>query len=250
MSRPRAARIAVERDSDRVRIVALDGSDFVRPRLLRADGHHVSVAFVSSSATLLAGDDLRIDIDVGPGVSLELVEPSGMVAYNARGGQASWSACVRVGDDAHVTWAAAPFVVAGGADVLRRTEIELADGASMLLRELLVLGRHNEVGGCVRSMLEASLASVPLLVEDLDLREPLRRSAPGILGSARVLGTVALLGVCRPPSECVHETSLAGPGALARCIATDAHTAWNQLAPVWRRWHGVVNSPIWDTHAS
>ncbi len=244
MNRPRAARLAVERDGHRVRIVALDGSDFVRPRLLRTDGPHVSVALVSVSATLLAGDDLRIDVDVGPGVSLELVEPSGMVAYNARGGRASWSARIRLGGAAHVTWAAAPFVVAGGADVLRRTEIDLADGASMLLREMLVLGRQDEVGGRVRSTLCASLAGVPLLVEDLDLRESAARSAPGILGRARVLGTIALLGVERPGSDYVHETSLAGPGALARSVSQDAHTASDALAPIWARWRAVVESRI------
>lgn len=244
MNRPRAARLTLERTGDRVRIVALEGSDFVRPRLLRTDGHHASIALVGVSATLLTGDDLRIDIDVGPGVSLELIEPSGMVAYNARGGQASWSARVRLGEDARVTWAAAPFVVAGGADVLRCTEIDLADGASMLLREMLVLGRHGEAGGRVRSTLGASLAGVPLLVEDLDLRDSAGRCAPETLGSARVLGTIALLGARRPSSDCVHETSLAGPGALARSVAQDAHLAADALAPIWDRWRAVVEAPI------
>ena len=43
---------------------------------------------------------------------VELVEPSGTVAYNARGGRATWSARVDVGAGGSLTWRSAPFIVA------------------------------------------------------------------------------------------------------------------------------------------
>ncbi len=72
-------------------------------------------------------------------------------------------------------------------------------GAVACLRETLVLGRTGETGGAIRSTLSvARRATRLLLVEDLDLTDPGTTSLPGLIGAARVLDTVALLGMQRP----------------------------------------------------
>lgn len=237
----RPTRVAVELDRGRAAVVDLGGGEFLAPRVLDVRGRSVRVALVGHCATLLAGDRLSLEVRVGPGVDLELVEPSGTVAYNGRGGHADWEAHVSVGSGGSLTWAAAPFVVAGGADVTRDLGLTLADGAVALLRELFVLGRSGEQGGALLSRLRVTAAGGPLLVEALDLREAGCRSRPGVLGANRVVGTAMLLGipVADPVDE--HTTPLAGAGMLARVLAQEAHEAQAVLAAPWERWRQAVS---------
>ncbi|WP_337061882.1 urease accessory protein UreD [Kineococcus sp. G2] len=204
------------------------------PRLLSRSRDGARVALVGARALLLAGDDVHLDVAVGAGCALELVEVAGTVAFDQRGGPpASWRVRVRLGAGARLSWHGEPFVVATGAAVERSTDVELAEGAVALLRETLVLGRTGERGGALLARTRAHLAGRPLLAEDLDLREPALRSSPAVLGAARCVDSVALLGT-RPPGEEPDALHLQGPGALARTLTADAHTS--ALGAVWRRW--------------
>ncbi|WP_145741879.1 urease accessory protein UreD [Saccharopolyspora dendranthemae] len=237
------AAVSVELVGGVARAEVLRAGEFLRPRLLGIDGPHVRIALVGVCASLLAGDDLRIEVRVGRGVHLELVEPAGLVAYDARGGHQRWAADVRVETGGSLVWAAAPMVIAGGADVQRSTVLELDEGARVLVSETLVLGRSGEEGGGLRSTLRCALDRRDLLVEELDLRSPELRSAPGILGDRRVLATVALLGARPDDLSSPPETALAGPGSIARALAAHAHEADAALRGTWDRWRGVVARP-------
>lgn len=83
-----ATRVVVERVGDTAVARELISGDFLAPRFVDARGLTVRIALVGHSATLLAGDDLRIEFVVAPGTCLEVIEPSGTVAYNARGDHA------------------------------------------------------------------------------------------------------------------------------------------------------------------
>jgi urease accessory protein len=234
VSRP--TRVAVDVHGGRVRATALDPGDAVMPRVLHSQGNSLTVALIGHAASLLAGDRLELDIDVGPGATLTLVEPSGTVAYDARGGHAEWSARLRVGPGGRLNWAAAPFVVACGADVIRTVDIRLEEDATAVLSELLVLGRSHEAGGAIRSHQEVWRGVTPLLIEDLDLRDLILRSRPGVLGDHRVLGTVGCYG--KRPTEIPpeHGTALAGPGALLRVLGRAAHEVLPELTRAWDCW--------------
>ena len=236
----RPTRIVIERVGDNARASDLAAGEFLTPRRIDVRGRHVQVALVGHAASLLAGDALAIEVDIAPGTHLELIEPSGTVAYNARGGRASWTADVRVGAGASLVWKAAPFVVAGGACVDRRVDIALAEGAVALLDEMVVLGRSGEVGGALFSRQRITLDGRPLLVEDLDFRSAADRSLPGVLGGRRVLCTTMLLGLATGDRVDGHITPLALPGMLARSIAEHAHEASDALAHIWAEWHAAV----------
>lgn len=240
MTRTDPARVAVDVAGGRARVTELTASPYVAPRLVELDSERVRIALVAVCATLLAGDHVRIDVRVGAGVRLELVEPTGTVAYDARGVETSWHATATVADRATLVWAGAPFVVADGASVNRRTTLDLDDGAAALVRELLVLGRSHETGGRLRAQARATHNHTPLLVEDIDLRDPDHRSVPGILGDTRVVGTVMLLGARPTTLTPPYETPLAGPGALARSLTSDAHLADHDLADAWNRWRKLL----------
>ena len=75
----------------------------------------VRLALVATQALLLAGDHVRIEVVVHGPVQLDLVETAGTVAYDMRGGSASWEVDVVLRNGARLTWDGEPFVVAAGA---------------------------------------------------------------------------------------------------------------------------------------
>lgn len=152
------------------------------------------MALVATTALLLAGDAVEIEVEVGPGARLELSEVAGTVAYHGRGVPASWRTRIRLAAGAALVVRGEPFVVADGAEVTRSLELELAPGSSALVRETLVLGRAGEVGGRLRNRTTVHRAGREVVVEDTDLDPDLRRR-PGLLGDHRVVDSLLAVGV-------------------------------------------------------
>ena len=214
-------RIGVHADRGRARLTLTGGA--IAARLIRADETGARIGLVATEALLLGGDHIDIEIDVGPGCRLELVETAGTVAYDANGVPSSWTVRIRVGAGGVLLWAGEPFVVSHGANVLRRTSIDLADGAVACLRETLVLGRSGETGGAIRSRMSVRRSERALLEEDLDLTDLQARQLPGILGSARVIDSAVLLGMRAPILPGLSQGQrfdLDGPGSVARSLGS------------------------------
>lgn len=207
-------------------------SPCLRPMLLDSGPQHARVALVPDGALLLAGDAIRFDVEVGPGVRLELVEPAGTVAFDMRGAEATWDVHLDLAQDATLVWAGEPFVVAAGARVRRSTSVRLDTGSRLALRETVVLGRHQERGGLLEQSWSAyGPGQVPLLVEQLVLDESAHR--PGILGGHRALGSVVALGVAVADEVCVAgRLDLEHGGTVWRGLAHEAHRA--VPADAWR----------------
>lgn len=221
----------------RVRVGAVDGgrvrvetdvtgpstAPALRPMLLSSDALSARISLVPDGAMLLAGDQVTVEVEVGEGASLTLVEPAGTVAYDMDGGHASWSVAIILAADATLVWAGEPFVVSAGADITRDTRVTLAPGARLALRETLVLGRHGERPGRVSTTWSAHQDDGrPLLVESLDLDA--RSLVPGLLGSHRVLASVTALGRDVPPDACPDgRLDLECGGTLWRHLAGETH---------------------------
>lgn len=195
----------------------------LRPMLLERRSDHARVCLVPEGALLLAGDGVEIDIEVEDGARLDLVEPGGTVAFDMRGATARWSVLITLGDDARLTWAGEPFVVASGADVERRTVVRVGAGARLALRETLVLGRFGEAPGRVRVMTSVVDDHGPLHVEDLPLDAT---SAAGLLGGHRVMASVLHLGPVPPTLDVVPDPDrydLHTGGTLWRRLGAEVH---------------------------
>jgi urease accessory protein len=196
----------------------------LRPMLLETSVDRARISLVPEGAMLLAGDHLDIDIAVGAGTHLEIVEPAGTVAYDMRGRHATWDVRIRLGDGASLTWAGEPFVASAGSDVRRSTSVVLGPDARLALRETMVLGRYGEWPGRVRQSTRVhDDAGTPVLVEELGL-DPV--SAPHLLGRHRVVSTILLLA---DPDEVPAGVSpesrfdLDTGGTLWRRLGTDVH---------------------------
>ncbi len=140
------------------------------------------LALVATTALLLGGDAVEIEVELGPGASVQLSEVAGTVAYHGRGSPASWHTRIRLADGAVLDWRGEPLVVADGAEVTRGLQLDLAHGARARVRETVVLGRDGERGGRLRSRSTVRRAGRELLVEDLDLDPGLRRATRSARG--------------------------------------------------------------------
>jgi len=216
--------VRVEADPDGRRpIVHLSTSGsgaMLRPRLVDLGGHAVRVALVADGALLLSGDEIRIEVVVGSGVHLDLMEPAGTIAYDMRGGSARWDVSLELLPGASIGWHGQPFVVAAGARVLRTTRVSLAADAVARIRETLVLGRSGEGPGELVTTTSMSYGDQAVLVEELSLAPG--RPRVGVLGDHRVIDTVYALG----PGT----TSIDVPAGAQRFELPVAGTMWRSLS--------------------
>lgn len=200
------------------------GGGVMRTMTLGARGPSLHLALVPERALLLAGDDVALDVTVGDGVHLHLVETAGTVAYDMRGGAARWEVRATVGDGAGLVHEALPWVSAQGSAVQRSLDLGLAGSASALLRETLVLGRHGEHPGVLRSRTRVHRDGNPVLVEDLD--------ATG-LAPSRVLDAVYAFGIPSEPVPGVTRLVTAEGDVIHRSLAGDAHRVSGAIDRVW-----------------
>lgn len=225
----RSTRLVVEPAAGRPRVRTETSGDPARPCLramtLSSAPGVARVCLIPDGALLLAGDQIRLDVEVGPGVRLDLLEPAGTVAYDMRGASATWDVRLELASDATLVWAGEPFVVAAGARVSRNTRVRLGDGARLAVRETLVLGRDRERSGELdQTWTATSTDGRELLVEELRLDGAVHR--PGILGGHRVLGSVLAFGIGLPPEVCdAGRLDLEDGGIVWRRLAAEAHSA-------------------------
>jgi urease accessory protein len=184
---------------------------------------------VSSAAGPLGGDDLCLDLEVGPGAHLTVRTVAAAVVLP---GTSHWTVTARVAPGAVLEFRPEPTVVASGADHHLDFHADVAAGGRLVLREELVLGRYGECGGRVTARTTVDLAGAPLLRHEvrLDGADPLTAS-PAVLGPARAYGTVLRCGEpagVRDPGSPPRTgpgwavLTLDGPGELLTAIAATA----------------------------
>ena len=243
--------VAVEPGVGRPRLTLVGGA--LAPRVLSSDATGARVALVATTALLLGGDRVEVELRVGPGAWLEIVETAGTVAYDADGELSTWTVRAAVGAGGLLLWHGEPLVVSSGANTLRDSSFDLGESATVCLRETLVLGRSGEQGGALRTRTTARRGGVPLLVEELDLTELVDRRQPGMLGGTTIVDTVTWLGGPSPLVPTVDPGSrfeLADhAGTVARVLRRDTAgsparawwAAWSRAARVAYREHPAVS---------
>ena len=236
----RTARVALVPDDTRrggpARLDLRGG--LVSPRVVRQGAASAEVALIATTATLLGGDELRLSVEVGPGLRLDLRDVAGTVAYHGRGAGCLVEVALTVHPGAVLVWAGEPLVVCDGARVVRTLDVDVADTGRLLLRDRVALGRTGETGGDLTCRTTMAYAARPALVEELTLRGG-SGAGTGVLGGARVVDSVTALG-WRPADPGRDVFSLHEPGALARQLATDAHHS--TLGRTWDAWARALPS--------
>jgi urease accessory protein len=210
-----------------------------------------AVYLVGGAAGPIGGDSLHLRIDVRDGATLRVRTAAAAVALPGLDGLESvLRVTATVGAGARLEYLPEPVVVAAGARHATDIRVTLAEGASLLLRDELILGRHGEPGGTSRTSLRADYAGRPLLRQALEVSGTDAASlGPAILAGHRAVGALlragaglhatqtpggALAAVAdpsrpagTPPMFAVMR--LAGPGILVTALADDAVTLRQRL---------------------
>jgi urease accessory protein len=187
-----------------------------------------AVWLAQGAAGPLNGDDVELSVEVPDGCSLRLrAVASTLVLPSLAGGVARITVRASVGAGASLELLLEPVVVADRARVELVTVLDLAEDATLLWREEVVLGRHGEAGGEATTRVDVTRAGKPLLRNGIhvDGATPAVRG-PAVLGGGRAFGN--LLGVGRPPAPTVTPgrdhafLALTGGGWLLTAVATSA----------------------------
>lgn len=193
----------------------------LRPQVVASGPDRCRIGLLATTALLLGGDVVELEVRVGPGGRLDLFDVAGTVAYHGRGEPSAWHVRLDVAEGGVLTYAGEPFVVGDGADVTRTLEVDLAGDAAVVLRDTVVLGRSGQVGGRLRSTTAVQVAGRPVLLEDQRLDPDRLRAAPGMLAAHRVLDTIIQLGSAGPTPTCATTYALVdGAGTLTRWLGT------------------------------
>jgi urease accessory protein len=185
------------------------------------------VHLVHGAGGPLGGDVLSLDVAIGPGAALAVRSAGATMVQPGRGGgPARWDTTVAVGAGGHLDWAPEPTVVTDGAAFETSLRLTLGAGASALVREVVVLGRHGRAGGAHRGHLAVTLDGEPVLAHTtvLDGADPALTGPAGTAG-ARAVGTLLTAGTDRCPDGLGERpgvrwawTALDGPGAVLLAV--------------------------------
>jgi urease accessory protein len=145
---------------------------------------------VASGAGPVGGDDLHVDVDVGPGASLVVRSAAASMVLPGPSNKPS-SLRVRARVRGSLRWEPEPTILVAGCDHRTTTMIDLAAGATLVWREVIVLGRHDEPTGSLLQRLHVDVDGTPLLRSEL----PVGPRWPGAGGPAGTDGALVVTSV-------------------------------------------------------
>ena len=151
-----------------------------------------AVYVIGGAAGPIGGDDLSLRISVAEGAFLRVRTAAASIALPGPDGLESvLRLSVSVGPGARLEYLPEPVVVTAGARHATVVSVSLDEGASLLLREELLLGRHGEDGGATRLVLRVDYAGRPLLRQSLEVSGTDDASlGPAVLAGHRAVGTL------------------------------------------------------------
>ena len=119
----------------------LHESGSLRVRFPSPEAEGLSAMFVNTAGGIAGGDRFDIDIAVGEGSSLAVTTAAAEKVYRAQGPAAEVNIALKAAAGAHLSWLPQETILFDRARVARRIDIDLAEGASLLLCEIVVFGR-------------------------------------------------------------------------------------------------------------
>jgi urease accessory protein len=120
---------------------ALHESGSLRVRFPSPDGEGLSAVFVNTAGGVAGGDRFDISVAAGEGTQLTLTTAAAEKVYRAADDAAELSITLEAKDGARLAWLPQETILFDRARLSRSFEIDLAEGASLLLCEIVVFGR-------------------------------------------------------------------------------------------------------------
>lgn len=215
------------------------------PRRGTAGAHDTAttVHIVGSATTPLAGDDVELDVRVGPGAALVLTGVAAAVALPGAGRTSASTVRVDLAEGASLQYLPEPTVVTARADHRTLLHVTLHPTARLRAHEVLVGGRSGEPSGrwvgTTRLVERAHpapgrVADRVLLHQSQELGDADLTASTAHLAGRRVLATEVLVWGNDAADGAVGDwwslTPLRGRGSLAAAVGHDAVEAQRALA--------------------
>jgi urease accessory protein len=119
----------------------LHESGSLRVRFPSPEAEGLSAVFVNTAGGVAGGDRFDIDISTGPGSRLAVTTAAAEKIYRAEGPAAQLNIALKAEAGSHLAWLPQETILFDRARVERSIDIDLAEGASLLLCEIVVFGR-------------------------------------------------------------------------------------------------------------
>lgn len=124
----------------------------LRVRFPSPETSALSAVLVNTAGGIAGGDRFSIAIDAQPNSALTLTTAAAEKVYRSQGPAATIDVKLQVAPGARLAWLPQETILFDRAKLTRRIDIDLADGASLLLAEIVVFGRtamdETMRGGC------------------------------------------------------------------------------------------------------
>jgi len=119
----------------------LHESGSLRVRFPSPEDQGLSGVFVNTAGGVAGGDRFDIEISAAESARLTLTTAAAEKVYRAPGAPAQLNIALTAGAGAHLSWLPQETILFDRARVHRRFDIDLDEGASLLLCEIVVFGR-------------------------------------------------------------------------------------------------------------
>src|SRR5215468_3848283 len=119
----------------------LHESGSLRVRFPSPEDEGLSAVFLNTAGGVAGGDRFDIDIATGEGARLTLTTAAAEKVYRAAGPAAQLNIALKAEAGSHLSWLPQETILFDRARISRRIDIDLAEGASLLLCEIVVFGR-------------------------------------------------------------------------------------------------------------
>jgi len=177
----------------------LHESGSLRVRFPSPEAEGLSAVFVNTAGGVAGGDRFDIDISAGEGSRLAVTTAAAEKVYRAQGPAAQLNIALKAAAGSHLAWLPQETILFDRARVLRRIDIDLADGASLLLCEIVVFGRsamgermlHGEFVDRWRMRRGGRLVFAETIRLDGEIGEKL--SQPAIAKAGAAIGTALIV---------------------------------------------------------
>ncbi len=191
------AEVALVAGPRAARLTRLFQQGSAKALLPRVHTDRPEVVFLNTAGGLTGGDDLHLSLSLGDGVRAVATTQTAERAYASLGAPARMTVHLQAGAGAVLHWLPQETILFDRAALHRRTEIDLAGDADLVMAETLVLGRA-AMGETVRHLDCRDLRAVrrdgrAVLVDPFRLTSDAlaRRVGPAMLGDAVALAVLA-----------------------------------------------------------
>ena len=188
-----AARVEIGRRG----LVDLAQSGCAKAMLPRVHGPAPEVAFLNTAGGVTGGDRLAYVCNVRAGAHVVASTQTAERAYRSAGGTGRIDVALEVGAGARLEWLPQETILFEGSRTARVTEAALGEGATLLMAEMVTLGRGAMGETLARAWLDdrRSVRRAGRLVHEEHLAlTPDALADPAALAGARAFATLASIG--------------------------------------------------------